>query len=201
VGSFGTFAPALVGMAFRDLQSLPGLLVFVSIILIGWGMRRLLDRYHLLQVPRTALLLSLVVALLLAAILLANFQQLAVTRYFSLFPMVILTGMIERFWTLESEDGTSSSFRTLLGTVLIAGCISLFLSLQAVVHHMCRYPETLGLIMAAQLLLGRYTGYRLLELFRFRDFLRGGPPRAEAATSAQALTLKVAEVEAVSSGQ
>jgi hypothetical protein len=86
--------------------------------------------------------------------------------------MVILTGMIERFWTLEVEDGTASSFRTLLGTIVIAAAISLVLSLQAVVRHMFRYPETIGLIMAAQLLLGRYTGYRLSELFRFRDFLR-----------------------------
>ncbi len=202
VGSFGTFAPALVGMAFRDLQSLPGLLVFVSIVLIGWGMRRALDRYHLLQVPRTAFLLSLVVVVLLSAILLANFQSLAVTRYFSLFPMVILTGMIERFWTLESEDGTSSSFRTLLGTMFISACISLVLSLQAVVGHMVRYPETLGLIMAAQLLLGRYTGYRLLELFRFRDFIKNRPPSPEAAVTAhKPVTLKIAEVEAVGSRQ
>ena len=43
--------------------------------------------------------------------------DLAVTRYFSLFPMVILAGMIERFWTLETEDGTASSFKTLLGTM------------------------------------------------------------------------------------
>ena len=43
-------------------------------------------------------------------------------------------------------------------------------NLHAVVHHMFRFPETLGLIMAAQLLIGRYTGYRLSELFRFRDF-------------------------------
>jgi hypothetical protein len=40
---------------------------------------------------------------------------------------------------------------------------------------MFRYPETLGLIMAAQLLLGRYTGYRLSELLRFRDFLGKQP--------------------------
>ena len=199
INSFGTFAPALVGMAFRDLASLPGLLVFVSIILIGWGIRRALDRYHLLQVPRTAFLLSLVIVVLLSAILVANFQQLAVTRYFSLFPMVILTGMIERFWTLESEDGTTSSFRTLLGTMFIAGCISLVLSLRAVADSMCRYPEILGLIMAAQLLLGRYTGYRLMELFRFRDFLGGHPSRMEAVvTNHEPVTLKIAEVEAVS---
>jgi hypothetical protein len=171
--SFGTFAPALVGLAFRDLHSLPGLLVFVSIILLGWIMRRLLDYYHLLQVPRTAFLLSLVVILLILTIVAANYQNppVAATQYVSLFPMVILTGMIERFWTLETEDSTASSFRTLLGTMLIAASIGLFLSLHAVVNHMFRYPETLGLIMACQLVLGRYTGYKVSELFRFRDFL------------------------------
>jgi hypothetical protein len=174
LGSFGTFAPALLGLAFRDLHSLPGILVFISIVLLGWLMRRVLDYYHLLQVPRMAFMLSLVVLVLISAIVVANFHDLPATKYISLFPMVILTGMIERFWTLETEDGTSSSFRTLLGTVLIAASISLFLSLHAVVRHMFRYPETLGLIMAVQLLIGRYTGYRLLELFRFRDFVQMG---------------------------
>jgi hypothetical protein len=169
--SFGTFAPALVGLAFRDLGSLPGIVVFLSIVLIGWIMRRVLDRYHLLQVPRKAFMLSLVVLVLIGGILAANYHDLPATKYISLFPMVILTGMIERFWTLEVEDGTSSSFRTLLGTLTIAATISLFLSLHAVVRHMFRFPETLGLIMAAQLLIGRYTGYRLSELFRFKDLI------------------------------
>jgi hypothetical protein len=30
--------------------------------------------------------------------------------------------------------------------------------------------------MAALLVLGRYTGYRLSELYRFRDFLKPPPP-------------------------
>jgi hypothetical protein len=169
LASFGTFAPALVGLAFRELGGLPGILVFVSIVLIGWLMRRVLDYYHLLQVPRMALLLSLVVFLLITAIVSANFEEMPATRYISLFPMVILTGMIERFWTLESEDGTVASFRTLLGTMIIATTISLVLSLHGVVRQMIRFPEIIGLIMAAQLLLGRYTGYRLSELFRFRE--------------------------------
>jgi hypothetical protein len=171
--SFGTFAPALIGLAFRTSERLPGILVFVSIVLIGWSVRRLLDRYHLLQVPRTAFLLTLVVLILVTAVVTANFQEVAATRYVSLFPLVILTGMIERFWTLEAEDGTAASFKTLLCTMLIAASISLFVSIPAVVNHMVTFPETLGVIMACQLLLGRYTGYRLTELFRFRDFVRG----------------------------
>jgi hypothetical protein len=171
LNSFGTFAPALIGLAFRELRdSWRGILVFVSIVLIGWGMRRILDRYHLLQVPRKAFVLSLVVILLIISIVAANSNGVEASRYITLFPMVILTGMIERFWTLEVEDGTSSSFKTLLSTMVIATTISVVASLEAVVTHMFRYPETLGLIMAMQLLIGRYTGYRLLELYRFRDF-------------------------------
>lgn len=170
--SFGTFAPALIGLAFRNLESMPGILVFVSIVLIGWGMRRVLDRYHLLQVPRTAFMLSLVVLVLIGAIVAANYRDLAATRYISLFPIIILTGMIERFWTLEAEDGTVSSFKTLLGTMIIAGSIGLVASIPAVLNHMVNFPETLGIIMACQLLIGRYTGYRLSELIRFRDLVR-----------------------------
>jgi hypothetical protein len=167
---FGTFAPALIGLAFRELGSLPGILVFVSIILIGWGLRHVLDRYHLLQVPRSSFLLSMVVLVLLATIIGANMQELSFTRYFKLFPIVILTGMIERFWTLETEDGTTTSFRTLVSTMCMAALISVICSQHVVVNQLMRYPETLGLVMAGQLLIGRYTGYRLSELFRFRDF-------------------------------
>ncbi len=177
--SFGTFAPALIGLAFRDIHSLPGILVFVSILLVGWLLRRVLDYYHLLQVPRVAFMLSLVVIVLITAIVAANFGDLPATKYVSLFPMIILTGMIERFWAQEVEDGTVSSFKTLLYTMLISAAIAVVLSLHALVIHLFRYPETLGLIMAAQLLLGRYTGYRLLELFRFRDLL-DAPAPAEA---------------------
>jgi hypothetical protein len=170
--SFGTFAPALIGLAFHDLHSLPGIGVFVAILLVGWLMRRLLDRYHLLQVPRVATMLTLIMSVLIGVILLSNHFGATTTRYISLFPMVILTGMVERFWTLETEDSMAASFRTLFQTMFIATVIAFVLSRPFVVRQLFCFPETLGLIMAGQLLIGRYTGYRLSELFRFRDFLR-----------------------------
>jgi hypothetical protein len=173
--SFGTFAPALIGLAFHDLHSLPGIFVFVSILLIGWLMRRVLDRYHLLQVPRVATMLTLIMIVLIAAVVVANVYGAPTTRYISLFPMIILCGMVERFWTLETEDSTAASFRTLFQTMLMATIIALVLSSTKLVQHMLCFPETLGLIMAAQLLIGRYTGYRLMELLRFREFLNQPP--------------------------
>jgi hypothetical protein len=173
--TFGTFAPALVGLAFRELRSLPGILVFVGVLLVGWIMRRILDHYQLLQVPRIALMLTLIMLLLIGIVIGANHFGAPLTTYVSLFPLVILTGMVERFWTLETEDGARASFRTLLSTMLIATIIALLLSLNRLVVALFRYPETLGIVMAGQLLIGRYTGYRLTEILRFRDIL--SPPQ------------------------
>jgi hypothetical protein len=183
LSSFGTFAPALIGLAFHEINTLPGILVFVTILLVGWLMRRVLDYYHLLQVPRVAVMLTLIMGVLITAVIAAHHFGAATTAYISLFPMVILTGMVERFWTLETEDGLSASFKTLIHTMFISTVIALVLGRVWLVRHLFRYPETLGLIMAVQLLIGRYTGYRLSELLRFRDFLTAQPPSRQTTTA------------------
>ena len=86
---------------------------------------------------------------------------------------MILTGLIERFWTMEEEDGTANSLSVLASTFFIAGCVWLLATIPAMPAWMMRHPETLLSIMAGQLLLGRYTGYRLLELYRFRSMAEG----------------------------
>ncbi|MFO0807243.1 MAG: 7TM domain-containing protein [Gemmataceae bacterium] len=172
--SFGTFAPALIGMVFRETASLPGAIVFVGLIVVGWFMRRMLDRLHLLQVPRTAVMLSLVVTLLIVVVTTAVHWHLA--HAVSLFPIVILTGLIERFWTLDEEDGSGHSFKVLLSTMTIAAVVAGVVGFPWVGKMLFRCPETLGLVMAAQVLLGRYTGYRLSEMVRFRDLVSEPPP-------------------------
>ena len=116
-------------------------------------------------------MLSLVVIMLIGLVAVASHYQVTVTRYVSLFPVIILTGMMERFWTLEEEDGARSSFRTLIGTLVIAAAVALVVSAAWVSTTLAQYPEALGLVMAGQLVLGRYTGYRIAELHRFRDFV------------------------------
>jgi transglutaminase-like putative cysteine protease len=172
VPTFGTFSPALLGLAFLNLQTLHwGLAIFVLIVLVGWGMRHLLEGFHLLQVPRTSALLTLIVMLLIAVVVVASQNGIPATHYISLFPLVILTHLVERFWTVEAEDGTATSFKTLIGTMVVATMVSVCLAPDAVKDWMFRYPETLGLVLAVQFVLGRYTGYRLTELYRFGDLL------------------------------
>ncbi len=180
VPTFGTFSPALLGLAFLDMRALRwGLPIFVLIILLGWTIRHGLERFHLLQVPRASALLTLIVALLIVLIVVSNHFHLSGMQYISLFPLVILTHLVERFWTIEAEDGTMSSFKTLVGTVVVAITVSVALSPEAVGSWLFRYPETLIVVLAAHLALGRYTGYRLSELYRFADIIHEESPEVK----------------------
>jgi hypothetical protein len=186
VPTFGMFTPALLGLIFRDLKALPwGLTIFVLTVLVGWKLRRYLDRFHLLLIPRAGALLTLIVLFLAAVVVVTGRLGIGVTGYVALFPLIILTHLVERFWTVEAEDGTAASFKTLLGTVVVVIAVSLALNPDAVGRWVFRHPESLGIAVAAQLVFGRYTGYRLSELYRFRDLIEmePAPPASAAAPS------------------
>ncbi len=175
--TFGVFSPALLGLIFRDLRNVAlGLGTFAATVIIGWLFRKLLDRFHLLLIPRSAVLLTAIVVFLLAVLLVGAQFGVSVSGYVSLFPLVILTHMVERFWTVEAEDGPWSSFKTLVGTLFVAVVVALALSPDAVGRTVFRFPETLVVVVAVLLLLGRYTGYRLTELYRFQDVIE--PPQS-----------------------
>jgi hypothetical protein len=167
--TYGTFAPALLGLSFREVQSPVGAFVLLVVLSVGWVFRRGLARLNLLQVPRSAVMLSLVVGLLVAFVLYSHARGRTVADAIPFLPLVIVTGLVERFWTTEEEDGTAAAVRTMLATLATAVAVFLVVRAEPVRWAVVEHPETLGLVAAAQLLLGRYTGYRLLELYRFRD--------------------------------
>ena len=173
--TFGTFAPALLGLSFREVESPVGAFVLVTVLSVAWIFRRGLARLNLLQVPRSAVMLSLVVALLVAFVLYSHARGRSVTGVLPFLPLVIVTGLVERFWTTEEEDGTAAALRTMCATLVTAAAVFLVVRADVVRQTIVDYPEALGFAIAAQLVLGRYTGYRLTELFRFRDLAEGAP--------------------------
>src|SRR5207248_9735175 len=73
VPTFGTFAPALLGLAFLDWKALPwGMGIIFMTVMLGWGLRHALDRFHLLLVPRLSILLTLIVSFLIVLVATAS---------------------------------------------------------------------------------------------------------------------------------
>ena len=86
----------------------------------------------------------------------------------ALFPMVILTMTIERMCIVWDERGAGESLQQGAGSLVVATLTYLTITIPDLQHLLFVFPELLLIILAATLLLGRYTGLRLLELKRFR---------------------------------
>ena len=170
IRTFGTFTPSLIALSFIFNDWRTGVLVFAAVVVLGLAGRTLLDWLRLLLVPRLSVVLTLVVLCIVFMISYLDYKQYTASTQAVLLPMVILTMMIERFYITSEEDGSGFALLLLLGTVLVAFFCYLVLSWGAVGRLLLAFPEVHLLTIAALILIGRYTGYRLTELWRFRDF-------------------------------
>jgi hypothetical protein len=90
----------------------------------------------------------------------------------ALFPMVIMTMTVERMALVWEEMGPLEALQQGFGSLLVATMGFFLMSNKLLGHLVFVFPELLLIVLAANLLLGRYTGYRLTELWRFRASLR-----------------------------
>ncbi len=170
--TFGTFMPLLIALALRDLSLSLGLSLVGSVIALGIVSRLFLDRLQLLLVPRLGVLLCVVVLAIIAQSLLGRSYEVKDLFASILFPVVILTMLIERYSITSAEEGPGAAVRRLASSTLIAVCIYPVFRLDALVHVMFGFPELVISTMGALVAIGGYTGYRLAELWRFRSFAR-----------------------------
>lgn len=169
INTFGTFMPILIALAFRETQLLWGVLLFSMIVAFGLMIRFYLERLMLLLIPRLASILIIVVILMLLISMVSN--QLEAERLLSvaLFPMVIMAMTIERMSITWEESGARDAILQGFGSLAVAILGYLAMTSEQLMYVMFVFPELLLVILAACLWMGRYNGYRLLELYRFRE--------------------------------
>jgi transglutaminase-like putative cysteine protease len=174
IRTFGTFTPALIALSFVFADWRTGVLVFAAVLALGLASRSLLERLKLLMVPRLSVVLTLVVLSIVFLVSVLDYYGLTPSAQAVLLPMVILTMTVERFYVTTEEDGVRFALQLLGGTVLVAFCCFLVLCWNRVGRMLLAYPELHLFTLAALVLVGRYTGYRLSELWRFRDLAGPG---------------------------
>jgi hypothetical protein len=172
IPTFGTFTPTLLALSFVYADWRTGLIVLVCVVALGLGSRAVLDRLRLLMVPRVSVILTLVVlGMILGVSVLDRFGFTPGTQAV-LLPIVILTMLIERFFLTAEEEGVRFASHLLLGTLVVALACYLVLAWKSVGQMVLVYPEVHLVTVAALVMIGRYNGYRLTELWRFRDLAR-----------------------------
>jgi hypothetical protein len=168
VRTFGTFMPVLIALAFRETRLLSGIVLFCMLVGAGLSVRFYLERLKLLVVPRLAAVLIVVIHLMFLLDLLSHKFGLQPGLSVTLFPMVIMTMTIERLCVVWEERGPSDALRQGIGSLAVASLAYVAMNIDYLQHLFFIFPELILLVLAAIILLGRYSGYRLMELRRFK---------------------------------
>lgn len=167
IDAFGTFMPVLIALSFRETRLLWGAVLFTLLVTLGLTIRFLLERLRLLLVPRLTAVLIVVVLLMLVISVVSHKLGLETGLSVALFPMVIIAMTIERMSVVWEERGAADAIRGGTGSLVVAIVAYLAMGMDWLEHIVFTFPELLLLVLAAVLLIGRYTGYRLTELGRF----------------------------------
>jgi hypothetical protein len=170
--TLGTFTPVLIALAFRETQLGFGIVLFTIITALGLSLRSYLEHLKLQMLPRLSVVLTFVVVLIAAISLFSHKLGLERGLSVALFPMVILTMTIERLSITWEERGASHAMKVAVGTLFAASLAHIIMSVPEFIYFVFTFPAILLILVGFMLAMGRYRGYRLTELIRFKAFLK-----------------------------
>lgn len=179
---FGIFTPAVIAVAFLATGLGLGLGLFLGILAIAAAARLLTRRLRLQYLPRLSLLILFICIGILAAFLAGATQGLTLAGQrldikgainVGIFPLLLLILLTETFISAEISHGGRFAVRLTLETLILAVISYLIMDLRTLQEWVLLHPEvTIVSLMAGNILLGRFTGLRMLEYWRFRELLR-----------------------------
>jgi hypothetical protein len=176
---FGIFTPAVIAVAFLSTGLTLGLGLFLGALLIAAVSRVLTRPLKLQYLPRLSLLILFITIGILGFLLAApavfsrfslNFAIFAIP---GIFPILLLILLTETFISAEISHGGRFALRITVETLFLAVVSYLIMDLKAMQSWVLFHPEvTILSLLSANILLGRFTGLRLLEYWRFRELLK-----------------------------
>lgn len=167
--TFGMFMPVLIALAFTHTGLAWGTAFLALIVSFALLSRLWIQRLYLLLAPRIAFTLTLVVLLMLGLMLAAERLGLPAAGV-GAFPFVIMTMIVERISVSLEEEGVQNTLRRIGSTILAIYMTYAVIQARALQTFFLVFPESLIVILGLLVIVGRYTGYRLTEIARFRVF-------------------------------
>ncbi|MEX0649580.1 MAG: 7TM domain-containing protein [Candidatus Andersenbacteria bacterium] len=172
IKAFGIITPAMTTLSFLVLGLKYGLVMFSVILLAGTLTRLVLRKLHLLYLPRMALVLTMAsVAILMLFGLGVALDNTAILS-FSIFPILILVLLAEEFIAVQFKSGARRAATITAWTLGLSIASYFIVSWEIVRSIIVSYPEIVLLAIPVNIALGRWSGLRLTEYFRFRRLLR-----------------------------
>lgn len=173
VRAFGIYTPLIITFAFLSTGLQYGLIIFLLVLVAGTMARLAVRRLRLLYLPRMAVVISIVALVIFALFWLsANFSANEKLLSLSIFPILIIITLVEKFVSAQIDKGTNTAIM-LSAETLVLSVISYFIASWPWLQKLLlAQPGWILLTLVVNLALGNWTGLRLTEYFKFRAVIR-----------------------------
>lgn len=173
IKAFGIYTPLIITFAFLATNGVKyGIAIFLAVIVIGMLMRFALKPFRLLYLPRVAIMLTVVALLMLGILALGGNLKRTGLASVSIFPILIMITMVEKFIAVQIEKGDKMAIRLALETLVIS-VLGYYLAIwPPMLEFIASYPWIILFTIPVNVALGKWTGLRLTEYFRFKDVIK-----------------------------
>ena len=184
IKAFGIYTPSIITLAFvfiareqwSDIKY--AVTIYVIVLFVGMIMRYVLKRFRLLYLPRVAINLSVVSFSVLITLVIAGYFGRTGFAAAPIFPILVIITLVEKFVTVQIEKGNRTAIILAIETLFIALIGYTILSPTTpigtnIINFTLSYPIIVLLgIPLINLFIGKWTGLRLSEYYRFRDVIK-----------------------------
>ncbi len=175
IRGFGIFLPAALSVVFVATGPIVGIGLFFIIVLVSTFVRMLLRKFKvkLQYLPRMSFILWAVVVGVLGILFLVPYLKFPALSNVSIFAVLILILLAEDFIRVQLGKSAKTAVNLTLETLLLSLISFFFLTLKPLQEFVLLNPEISLLGVAIlNLLLGKYTGLRVMEFYRFRKLIK-----------------------------
>ncbi len=171
IKSLGVYIPSILTITFVAIGIYAGLFIIILIVAIGTLMRIALRRLRLQYLPRMAFTITVVSCAILAlfyfSVDIPKFSLVSI----SAFPMLILIMLVEEFVKVQIEEGARGAFVLTLETILLSMVSYFIVNGTFFRSFLISYPEIIFFSFLVNIFLGKWTGLRIWEYYRFREVI------------------------------
>lgn len=172
VSTFGVFSPLMLALSFVVLGLEFGLMVFLVVLVVSFAIRWLFERVDLLYIPKIALLYSFLALSFFLVLGLAVKFGSSLNLSLTIFPMMVMATISEKFVSSQSSEGVKKAALATIETVFVALLAFWFVEWSWLKNAILVMPELVLLPIIGIVWLGKFTGLRVAEYFKFKSLLR-----------------------------
>ena len=181
--TFGIYAPIIITFAFYQLGMTPdglnllqglkyglalSLVVFVTAALAHEVTRKIQLHY----LPKMSIVLSLVAIGVFGVLVLASYLNKEGFVSVDTLPVLLMITVAEQQISIYIKKGKKAAYVLTIGTVCISTLTYCLISWHKLQDIILKYPFLPLLTLIINLVIGKWTGFRIIEYFRFKSLLK-----------------------------